>query len=179
MLSHASKSSCFNWPFHNFLLAIFLAPLPSSHLDISQVDTVSHPTNPSQIWKTAPNVRKNFCPPELAPQWGRSSWQSPHECRCRGSESPEMTSSRKKSPNIKLLRLEDAHQQIQGDFFNWSRPKSSKCWRWQNPYQKRESKGISQRKYEVLIQTFTFLVGILPSPTLRTFRAGPVKKVTL
>ena len=68
---------------------------------------------------------------------------------------------------------------IQGDFFNWSRPKSSKCWRWQNPYQKSESKGISQRKYEVLTQTFTFLVGILPSPTLRTFRAGPVKKVTL
>ena len=68
---------------------------------------------------------------------------------------------------------------VQGDFFNWSRPKSSKCWRWQNPYQKSESKGISQRKYEVLTQTFTFLVGILPSPTLRTFRAGPVKKVTL
>ena len=68
---------------------------------------------------------------------------------------------------------------IQGDFFNWSRPKSSKCWRWQNPYQKSESKGISQRKYEVLTQTFTFLVGILTSPTLRTFRAGPVKKVTL
>ena len=27
-------------------------------------------------------------------------------------------------------------------------------------------KGISQRKYEVLTQTFTFLVGILPAPTL-------------
>ena len=25
----------------------------------------------------------------------------------------------------------------------------SKCWRWQNPYQKSESKGISQRKWEV------------------------------
>ena len=23
---------------------------------------------------------------------------------------------------------------IQGDFFKWFRPKSSKCWRWQNPY---------------------------------------------
>ena len=65
---------------------------------------------------------------------------------------------------------------IQGDFFNWSRPKSSKCWRWQNPYQKSESKGISQRKYEILTQTFTFLVEILPSPRLRTFRAEPVKK---
>ena len=28
---------------------------------------------------------------------------------------------------------------VQGDFFNWSRPKCSKCWRWQNPYQKSES----------------------------------------
>ena len=22
---------------------------------------------------------------------------------------------------------------VQGDFFDWFRPKSSKCWRWQNP----------------------------------------------
>ena len=63
---------------------------------------------------------------------------------------------------------------IQGGFFT-----SSKCWRWQNPYQKSESKGISQRKYEVLTQTFTFLVRILPAPTLRTFGAEPVKKITL
>ena len=68
---------------------------------------------------------------------------------------------------------------LQGDFFDWSRPKSSKCWRWQNLYQKSESKGMSQRKCENLTKTFTFLVGILPSPTLRTFRAGPVKKNTL
>ena len=26
-----------------------------------------------------------------------------------------------------------------GCFFNWFRPKSSKCWSWQNPYQKSES----------------------------------------
>ena len=68
---------------------------------------------------------------------------------------------------------------IQGDFFYWSRPKSSKCWRWQNPYQKSESKGMSPRKCENLTKTFTFLVGTLQSPTLRTFRAGPVKKITL
>ena len=35
------------------------------------------------------------------------------------------------------------------------------------PTKKRESKGISQRKYEALTQTFTFLIGILPSPTLK------------
>ena len=45
---------------------------------------------------------------------------------------------------------------VQGDFFNWSRPKSSKCWRRQNPYQKSESKGVSHRTYENLTQTFTF-----------------------
>ena len=32
---------------------------------------------------------------------------------------------------------------------------------------------------EVLTLTFTFLVGILPASTLRTFWAGPVKKNTL
>ena len=68
---------------------------------------------------------------------------------------------------------------LQGDFFDWSRPKSSKCWRWQNPYQKSESKGVSHRTYENLTQTFTFLVGFLPSPTLRTFRVGPFEKKTL
>ena len=35
---------------------------------------------------------------------------------------------------------------------------------------------MSQRICEVLTPTFTFLVGILPSSTLRTFRAEPVKK---
>ena len=45
-----------------------------------------------------------------------------------------------------------------GCFFNWFRPKNVG---------------------EVLTQTFTFLVGILPAPTLRTFRAEPVKKITL
>ena len=45
------------------------------------------------------------------------------------------------------------------------------CLRWQNPYQKSESKGMSQRTH-----TFTFLLRILPYPTLRTLRAGPVKK---
>ena len=68
---------------------------------------------------------------------------------------------------------------LQGDFFDWSLPKSSKCWRWQNPYQKSESKGVSHRTYENLTQTFTFLVGFLPSPTLRTFRVGPFEKNTL
>ena len=39
---------------------------------------------------------------------------------------------------------------------------------------------ISHREnVKFFTQTFTFLVGILPSPTLRTFRAGPVKKTTL
>ena len=33
-----------------------------------------------------------------------------------------------------------------------------------------------QRKLEALTQTFTFLVGVLQSPTLRTFGAEPVKK---
>ena len=28
---------------------------------------------------------------------------------------------------------------LQGVFLNWFRPKSSKCWSWQNPYQKSES----------------------------------------
>ena len=68
---------------------------------------------------------------------------------------------------------------LQGVFFKRSRPKSSKCRRWQNPYQKSESKGMSQRRCENLTKTFTFLVGILPSPTLRTFRAGPFEKNTL
>ena len=67
-------------------------------------------------------------------------------------------------------------ENVQGGFFDWFRPKSSKCWKWQNPYQKSESKGLSQRKCEVLTQTFTFLVGVLQSPALRTLRAEPVKK---
>ena len=67
---------------------------------------------------------------------------------------------------------------IQGGFFDWFRPKSFKCWKWQNPYQKSESKGMSQRKCEALTQTFTFLVGVLQFPTLRTFGAEPVKKTT-
>ena len=47
-------------------------------------------------------------------------------------------------------------------------------------------KGLAQFKgsphkmiCEVLTLTFTFLAGILPSPTLRTFWAEPVKKTTL
>ena len=36
-------------------------------------------------------------------------------------------------------------EQIQGGFFDWSRPKSCKCWRWQNPYQKSEIKGITEK----------------------------------
>ena len=35
---------------------------------------------------------------------------------------------------------------------------------------------MSQRKCEVLTQTFTFLVGVLQSPALRTLRAEPVQK---
>ena len=44
------------------------------------------------------------------------------------------------------------------------------------PTKKSESKGMPQRKCEVLTQTFTFLVGVLQSPALRTLRAEPVKK---
>ena len=47
------------------------------------------------------------------------------------------------------------------------------------PTKKSESKGMSQRICEVLTPTFTFLVGILPSSTLRTFWAETVKKNTL
>ena len=36
---------------------------------------------------------------------------------------------------------------------------------------------MSQRICEVLTPTFTFLVGILPSSALRTFRAEPVKNI--
>ena len=38
---------------------------------------------------------------------------------------------------------------------------------------------MSDSKCENLTKTFTFLVGILPSPTLRNFRAGPFEKNTL
>ena len=33
-----------------------------------------------------------------------------------------------KDENLEVLK-----RQIQGGFFDWFRPKSSKCWRWQNP----------------------------------------------
>ena len=39
--------------------------------------------------------------------------------------------------------------------------------------------GHPTARCEVLTLTFTFLVGILPASTLRTFWAGPVKKNTL
>ena len=35
--------------------------------------------------------------------------------------------------NYKLKYFNFPIYYLQGDFFNWSRPKSSKCWRWQNP----------------------------------------------
>ena len=61
-------------------------------------------------------------------------------------------------------------------FFDWSRPESV------------EAGKIPTKKVKVRVKlshlavgssTFTFLVGILSSPTLRTFWAGPVKKNTL
>ena len=63
-----------------------------------------------------------------------------------------------------------------GCFFYWFCPKSSKCWRWQNPTKKVKEKVKEMGSFN---SNFHFLVGILPSPTLRTFRAEPVKKITL
>ena len=44
---------------------------------------------------------------------------------------------------------------LQGVFFTGPAPKSSKCWEWQNPYQKSES-GYPTVRFEVLTLTFTF-----------------------
>ena len=56
---------------------------------------------------------------------------------------------------------------VQGDFFDWSRLKSVG-----------DGKILTKKvKIRVChIEHRTLLVGFLPSPTLRTFRAGPVKK---
>ena len=52
--------------------------------------------------------------------------------------------------------------------FYWSRPRSSWCWRWQNPFQKNESKNVAFHLWHTL--AFNFLVGILPFLTLRTLK---------
>ena len=43
---------------------------------------------------------------------------------------PHFTKLPKKIPKQHILQV----WYIQGDFFDWCCPKSSKCWRWQNPY---------------------------------------------
>ena len=36
---------------------------------------------------------------------------------------------------IKVVKVKvRACWKVQGDFLDWFRPKSFKCWRWQNPY---------------------------------------------
>ena len=52
--------------------------------------------------------------------------------RHRLSQRPD-TKAQKLGTSTNFDKMKEKDVDIQGDFFNWSRLKSSKCWRWQNP----------------------------------------------